>query len=310
MHDKNKAKIKWNIILLMIALCSISIRLLMHYRFDQSALLYIAVPFCIALILTWLVKPNPNKSWKKQFFNLSIISLIIMLGSSIVLFEGFICVIMFMPIYFFVIFLVFIFKYLSEKFRDRKTNQLFSHVLPIILILSAFEGTHPELSIQRHNTVLVTQIIDSNIEQIMNKLNAPIYLQKDRDWFLELFPMPYKIKATNLRKGEVHEIYFRYHRWFITNTQEGSMKMKIENVEHNQIETSFVADTSYIAKYLKLKSLKLKFIPITHEKTQIEFSISYERLLDPAWYFDPLQRYGVTKSIEFLLDEVVNPYEN
>jgi len=309
MQDKNKFKIKWNIILLLIAVSSIIIRLLMHYEFDQSGLLYIGVPFFIALTLTWLVKPNPDKNWKRQYFNLSITSLIIMLGSSIVLFEGFVCVVMFMPIYFLVVFLVFISKYIGERIRNRKANQLFSHALPLILLLSAFEGTHPELSIERHNTVVVTRIINASVEQIKVGLSSPIDLQKDRAWFLELFPMPYKIRGASLSEGDVHEIYFRYHRWFITNTHEGSMKMKIERVEGNQIQTRFIEDSSYIAKYLKLKSIELKLVPIAKDKTQIEFSISYDRLLDPAWYFEPLQSYGITKSIGFLLDEVVTPYE-
>ncbi|MCF6194068.1 MAG: hypothetical protein L3J46_07025, partial [Kangiellaceae bacterium] len=140
-------------------------------------------------------------------------------------------------------------------------------------------------------------------------LSSPIDLQKDRAWFLELFPMPYKIRGASLGEGDIHEIYFRYHRWFVTNTHEGSMKMKIERVEANQIQTRFIEDSSYIAKYLKLKSIELKLVPIAKDKTQIEFSISYDRLLDPAWYFEPLQSYGITQSIEFLLDEVVTPYE-
>jgi hypothetical protein len=233
-----------------------------------------------------------------------------MLGSSIVLLEGFVCVVMFMPIYFLVVFLVFISKYIGERIRNRKVNQLFSHALPLILLLSAFEGTHPELSIERHNTVVVTRIINASVEQIRAGLSSPIDLQKNRAWFLELFPMPYKIRGASLSEGDVHEIFFRYHRWFVTNTHEGSMKMKIERVEANQIQTRFTEDSSYIAKYLKLKSIELRFVSIAKDKTQIEFSISYDRLLDPAWYFDPLQSYGITKSIEFLLDEVVTPYES
>lgn len=309
MNDKNKKTIRWNIVFLLIAASSLVIRILMHYRFNTSALLYIGVPFCIALVLMWLVKPNTEGSWKRKFLNLTLISLIVMLGSSIVLFEGFVCVVMFMPIYFFVILVVFILKYLAERYRNRKGSQLFSHILPLIIILSGFEGTHPEFSVQRNNQVTVTRVINANIGEINRQLINPIQLQKDRPLFLKLFPMPYKVKGGTLQEGDIHEIHFRYHRWFVTNTHEGSMHMKIETVGERKIKTIFIKDTSYIANYLKLTNIEILLEPINNQTTRVIFSISYQRLLDPAWYFEPLQQYGIKKSIEFIITEVVTPNE-
>jgi len=315
MGNKNKAdnsknrKIRWYVIFALIAVMSILIRILIHYRFDKNALLYVGIPSLIAIALMWIDRPNSDGNWKRKFGNLSLISLVIMLGSSIVLFEGFVCVVMFMPIYFGVILIVFILKYLTERYKNRKGSQLFSHALPLMLLFSAFEGTHPNLSIDRQNHVEVTQIINASISEIKQQLIQPIHLQKDRPWFLQLFPMPYQVDGMSLNEGDVHKIHFRYHRWFVTNTHEGSMQLKIEEVGERVIKTQFVGDTSYIANYLKLDKTELKFAPIDNEHTQVTFSITYQRLLDPAWYFDPLQKYGVTKTAEFIIKEVMTPHE-
>jgi len=302
-------KSRWYIIFGIIAVTSIVIRLLMHYRFDKNALLYVGIPSLIAIGLMQIDRPNSDGNWRRKFANLTLISLVIMLGSSIVLFEGFLCVVMFMPIYFGVILIVFILKYLTERSKNRKSSKVYSHVLPLMLLISAFEGTHPSLSIDRQNHVEVTQVVNASITEIKQQMIQPIDLQKDRPWFLELFPMPYQVDGMSLNEGDVHKIHFRYHRWFVTNTHEGSMQMKIEKVGEQAIKTKFIGDTSYIANYLKLDKTELKFTPIDSEHTQVTFSITYERLLDPAWYFDPLQKYGVTKTAEFIMKEVMTPHE-
>ena len=37
----------------------------------------------------------------------------------------------------------------------------------------------------------------------------------------------------------------------------------------------------------------------------VTISVNYDRKLDPAWYFQPLQEYGVTKMAEFLIEELM-----
>ena len=92
------------LLLVIIAVVSILIRLLMEYNFDRSALLYVGIPFLIAITLLFIERPKSPDNWKRRYVNIIILSLIIMLASSVILFEGFLCVVMFMPIYFFIVF--------------------------------------------------------------------------------------------------------------------------------------------------------------------------------------------------------------
>ncbi|TQV88083.1 hypothetical protein FLL46_09280 [Aliikangiella coralliicola] len=278
---------------------------MVHYDIDKSALLYVGIPFFIALALSRLSPLKPNGSWKQKYLTHTISALIVMLGSSVVLFEGFLCVLMFMPIYFAAVLLGFTIEYLSHRFRNKKNSKLYSHALPVLIILSAFEGIHPDLSFSRDNQVSVTQVVNLSVSEIRSNLIKPMALEKERDWFLSLFPMPHQIKAGTLNEGDVHEIEVVYHRWFVTNSHAGKMLLKLEKVSDHHIKTRFLEDSSYLSTYMKLQGTEIRLTPIDSQTTQVTLSVSYERLLDPAWYFDPLQRYGVEKGAEFLIAEVI-----
>ena len=230
-----------------------------------------------------------------------------MLGSSIILFEGFLCVVMFMPIYFSIVFLMFLLEALKRYQQRKNQGKIYAQILPALILLSAFEGVVPELSFDREYEVTSSKIVSANIADIKQQLKQPIVLDKSRHWLLTLFPMPYNIDAETLAAGDVHTINFRYHRWFVTNTHQGSMKLEISEVTDNYIRTRFIEDTSYIANYLKLYGTEIILEPIDKHNTKVTLKIKYQRLLDPVWYFGPLQEYAIGKSAQFLLDEVITP---
>jgi len=102
------------LILLVIGTASLLIRLLMSYEFDRTALLYVGIPFLVALALLFVVEKPEKPSLHRYYGHIVMWSLIVMLGTSIVLFEGFICVLMFMPIYFAIILLMYLFQLLGQ----------------------------------------------------------------------------------------------------------------------------------------------------------------------------------------------------
>ncbi len=301
-------KKRWLIILCLIGAMSLFVRLLIKFHFDDSALLYVGVPFLISILLTFAYPESENTNWKMRYLKISMASLIVFLGSSVVLFEGFICVVMFMPIYFAVLLVMFLAKAISVALNKKNNNsRLLSSILPLLLLLSSFEGTHQSLSFERQNSVTVSKVIDGNVISIKNKLIQPMDLDKERNALLSLFPMPYKIEAGSLNEGDLHHIYLRYHRWFFTNTHEGSMVLKIAKVGDDYVETEFVQDTSYFSNYLNLQGTRIDIEEMDNNKTKVSLTINYERSLDPAWYFDPLQKKAIQQAAELLIKEVITP---
>jgi hypothetical protein len=79
------------------------------------------------------------------------------------------------------------------------------------------------------------------------------------------------------------------------------MLLKISEVNENHIKTEFLKDRSYIAKYIQLLGTEIQFNPINPDQTQVTLTIHYQRLLDPAWYFDPLQKMAIKQTAQLLI---------
>lgn len=307
MEKRTKKKVHIALLLLLIAVFSISIRLLGHYKIHASALLYIAIPFVIALALTIFTNKTHNGHWASKYWNITRDALIVMLASSVVLFEGFVCVAMFLPIYFFMIMLALLSEYIWRISREKSHGKLSMLILPALILVSSLEGTHPKLSLNRLNQVSASTVVDAGIAEIKENLTKPIQLGTSRPWFLKIFPMPYRINAESLNPRDVHEIHYRYQRWFFMNTHEGRALLKIAEVGDNHIKTEFIEDNSYISNYMTLRGTHIRLQPITESKTRVTLTIAFERKLDPAWYFGPLERYGIRKTADYLITEVIAP---
>ncbi len=294
-------------ILLLIGASSLLIRTLMSYNFDRTALLYVGIPFFVSIALLYIIKKPEQPTLNRYYGNLVLWSLIVMLGTSVVLFEGFVCVIMFMPIYFGILLLMYLFQLLTCYLRSKKKGTHYAHILPAVIFLSAFEGVVPSASFEREYSITKELVINATPEEIQQKLIKPMQLDIERNWLLSLFPMPSNIEAGTLSAGDVHHIDFTYHRWFVTNTHKGHMKLELTQVENDYIRTTFLEDTSYIGNYLKLKGTEIRFIKTENGNTKVALTIYYHRFLDPAWYFGPIQGYAIGQTADMLLNELFVP---
>ena len=103
--------------------------------------------------------------------------------------------------------------------------------------------------------------------------------------------MPDRVVPSSMRQGSVHKANFTYHRWLFTNTHRGRLLLEIADTSDTHVTTRVLEDTSYISHYLRLQSTRIDLRPIDADTTEISLTVHYERRLDPAWYFGPLQRY-------------------
>jgi hypothetical protein len=200
---------------------------------------------------------------------------------------------------------MFLFDALRRYLNKSGRSTLGIQILPLFMLISAFEGVSPELSYPRHEQVTVTRVVQSNIADIKQNLIQPIHLQKPQPWFLKLFPMPHTIKAETLTAGDVHEVHFKYYRWFFTNLHEGRMLLEITEVDVDRIKTTILEDTSYISNYLQLKGTEIKLDKIDNQHTRITLTIAFKRTLDPYWYIAPVERYGISKIANLLVSQVI-----
>ena len=295
-------RVNWLATMLLIGIGSVAYHLLAHHGLHSSALLYIGIPYLGALAIVIVRPTKSDQSWWHRYRDLSLTSLIVLLGSSVVLFEGFICVLFFLPIYFLVVSLVFALDWLAGKAPKGKS---LSALVPIIVLGSSFEGTTEVLSVDRIAQAEASRVADLTPEELMRNLTRPIDLQKDRNWMLSIFPMPYRVEAESLELGAVHRLRTRYHRWFVTNTHEGELRLEIIDVAPNRIRTRITHDSSFFAPYLTQIGSEVSLTPIAPDRTEVRLRLNYRRNLDPAWYFHPLQQLAMGQMAAFFIDRVL-----
>ena len=285
----------------MIGVFFLSVRLLIWADKFHTGLLYIALPFCLSVALYYLTPDTDGATWLRRFWNNLRLTLIVMFASSLILMEGYVCVVMFLPIFVFITILAFLACFIANRSRKGSVGV---YVLPAVVLLLSLEGVSEATTLDRYIEVSYSRIVQADTEEIVERLTQPIRLRGDRHWILSVFPMPRHIGTVSLKEGEVRSYEFVYHRWFVTNTHAGSVDVTLTEVGPDRIVTR-IDDSSYLSGYVKLRGTEFGLYPLDQSRTRVTLTIRFDRLLDPAWYFEPLQRFVVGKGAEYFLDQVL-----
>jgi hypothetical protein len=88
---------------------------------------------------------------------------------------------------------------------------------------------------------------------------------------------------------------------------EGALVLKVSVLGPDGIRFVATGDDSYLSHYLEWKSSEVALQPIDAAHTQVTWTLAYRRILDPSWYFGPMQRYAVRLAAEELIDHVATP---
>ena len=296
-------RVKWLAILLLIGIGSVSVHLLVRQGLDSSALLYVGLPYLGALAIVLIRPAKSDERWRRVYLDRSLTALIVLLASSVVLFEGFVCVLFLFPIYFLVVTVAFAAGWAGR--RKDKGNKTLSVILPVIILGSSLEGTTEALSAERVTHVEASRVAYLTPEEIMGNLVLPMELNQDRNWILSIFPMPYQVEAESLEPGSVHRMHTRYDRWFVTNTHEGELHLEIVDFQPNRLRARVVHDTTFFASYLSQMGSEVTLTPIGPNRTKVSLRLDYRRNLDPAWYFHPLQKFAMREMAAFFIEDVL-----
>ncbi|MEO0952326.1 MAG: hypothetical protein AAFY44_13505, partial [Pseudomonadota bacterium] len=82
-------------------------------------------------------------------------------------------------------------------------------------------------------------------------------------------------------------------------------RLEFRDVGSDYVVTEFLEDTSYFSNYLEMQGTRIDLTPLDDGRTTITLQIAYTRLLDPAWYFGPIQRHAVSRMGDMLIDDIM-----
>ena len=122
----------------LIGVATLTARAVLDSEFRNSTLLYILIPFAISIALHLATPIGDEETPLGRYGRHLRAATIVMLGSSALLFEGFLCVLFFMPIYYVMITIGFLFSWLAD--RDGGGGHAGAYAIPVVVALLAAEG--------------------------------------------------------------------------------------------------------------------------------------------------------------------------
>ncbi len=270
---------------------SVLYRVLVLGQKEQSAMMFIGLPTAMAVLIALL----PRSSSATGMIMKGITLFLLLLG--ILFIEGFICILMAAPLFYSVGFIIGIFV---DKARARKEfDRRFRLVVLPALVLMSMEGTTGLLSFPRDEAVTVSRELPIPPGAAREKLaGGPAFVLGELPPFLKLgFPAPHEIEGDGLETGDRWRIHFAGGEG-----KPGDLLAEVTESDSGHIRVTRISDTSHIAHWLDWQEAEWKIEP-SGRGSRVTLTMRYRRLLDPAWYFKPIERYGVRKAGEYFLDQ-------
>lgn len=288
-----RAGVAWISTCLAIAAASLLYRLLVWGELEQTALMFIGLPTFLAILLG--LAPPPSSITGKITKGITLALMI----SGILLVEGLICILIAAPIFLLVGAII---GGTADYLRNRERRSRLHGFAIAALLLTSFEGTTTWLSFGREETVIVTREFPIGAEQAFGALaRGPEAFDLDRlPGFLKLgFPAPRSIAGGGLHEGAEWKIHFAGGEG-----HPGDLVVRVVEASDSRVRFVCLQDSSHIAHWMRWREVVWDIEPLGDDnQTRITMTLRYARALDPAWYFKPLERFGVRLAGEYFMDQ-------
>jgi len=281
-------------IILALAVAGVLYRIFVAKGLEQTAALFIGLPAVLAIILA--LTPQAKSATGVIMKTMTIA----LLMSGPILGEGFICIIMAAPLFYLVGAIV---GLLIDRARAKEKSVALHAVLLLPLLLSSLEGTTPTLSFPRHEQVTVRKVVDGSPADVERALAQSPVFDEELPPFLRLkFPLPVSASGEGLVLDAERRIHFAGGEG-----KPGDLTLRITEREPSAVTFAAQSDTSHIAHWLTWRSSHVAWRAVAVGRTEVEWTITYDRELDPAWYFAPWERYATRRAADYLIDTLATP---
>jgi len=248
--------------------------------FQQTGIYFVAIPALMAIALTLI----PTRAESNTGIGVWRGTSIALLGSALLVREGIICVIVVSPLIFLVISVV-------RHWNRRKNERFVAWIFPMLLFGASVDGVAYDLPTAI--SVTETRTIETSTESFVSSLGARAELPEIEPLLFALpFPEPTAFVGEGLALGATRSVEFG---------DAGAIELTITNIDANEITWTFTKDTTPLAEWMTINEATATWTE-TENGLEIDLTIDFDRALSPAFYFDPLQRWGVGEMAEVLLD--------
>jgi len=293
---RTQASAKRTLVASIVALfvASVAYRLLMAGKLQHTSLVFIGIPALLALALT-AVQPKTSVGTVNKTVAIALCLSGILFG------EGFVCILMASPLFFLVGTIVG--KLRTPRDEENSLRERWSHYGIALLAPLCLEGVAPGFQMSRTEAVTVTRVIPASAEAVRTALESPRRFDRELPRFFQLgFPSPGRVSGAGLELGSERSIEFLHG-----GHHPGRLVMQVSQSAPGAVSFSAVTDGSYITHWLAWRGADVRWEEVDDGRTRVTWTLRYERRLDPAFYFKPLERYGVSLAAGYLIETLATP---
>jgi hypothetical protein len=169
----------------------------------------------------------------------------------------------------------------------------------------SIEGTSPKLSFNREETVQASEVVAASEADVRTALSQSPRTDLSLPVYLRLgFPRPTEAWGNGLEVGAVRTIHFAGGEG-----RPGELRLTVRESHAGYVRFDVVSDTSKISHWLDWESSEVNWTAIDAQHTRVNWSLHFQRRLDPAWYFRPWERYATRLAADYLIRANATPAE-
>jgi hypothetical protein len=280
-----------------LGLARVAFDVIARHHLRQTAALFIGLPAILAIAVA--LSPRAQTATGTILKGVTIALLL----ASTVLGEGLVCIVFAAPLFYAVgVAVGMAIDYIERKRQDRASTGTYLLILLPFLTMSV-EGVYERTALSRFETVTVERVVAAaaiDVEQTLT--HAPAF---DLPLPLALrpgFPAPVASSGTGLDVGARRAISFTAGR-----RPAGALVLEVAARHPRLVRFKAVSDDTPIAQWLDWHDAQVEWSDINRASTRVRWTVRYRRLLDPAWYFGPLERLVVRAAAGYLIDAAATP---
>jgi hypothetical protein len=259
-------------------------KLLFHEGLGHSSLLFIGLPGVLAILLALAPPAGTAKGGIVKGITLALLIIAPLVG------EGYLCILMASPLFYAIGLAV---GAGIDASRKKTTTLSCTAVIVIVLSLDGVVPVHA-----RQEVVSVTRVVPASAEEVRAALAGPMNIAAPLSRFLRLgFPHPIAASGSGIWVGTTRTIRFSGAE----GDPPGDLTLRVARANERSVQFVVTGDTSKLTQWVLWRNSSVEWQPIDPTHTRVTWQTTFDRQLDPWWYFAPWERYAVRKATEYLI---------
>lgn len=294
-RDVKISSAQWTLIAFIVAFAAggILYRLLIQHDLGHSAAMFIGIPAVMAILLALTPKAKTITGGIVKAITLALLIIAPLLG------EGYLCILMASPLFYVVGIVV---GLVVDRLRLKRNAKL--SCVALVLLPMSLEGVIPALSFNRNQTVEVRSVVNASAEVVEQRLALSPDLTTRLPVVLRIgFPRPLRAWGAGLQIGAMRTIHFAGAE----GDPPGDLEMRVTEHRPGFVRFQTVSDDSKLTQWVAWDCSEIEWKQLDASHTQVTWRVHFERQLDPAWYFAPLERAAVDQAARYLIQANATP---